>query len=117
MDDQAASRIELEDGRVLTKCDQCITAWKERNERGVIGDPPCDTCRIGLMPENEEAATIYMTVRGQVITRGMDGVVTDINHLAIDAAMERNEVRDRKRVFDQVVRAFHHFLRESRNAG
>ena len=111
-DDQAASRVEYEDGFVLTKCDQCRQAWRERNARGIAGSPPCETCRVTLLPENEEAAEIFMTVRGQVITRGMDGMIVDINHLAVDAAMERNGVRDRRRVFEKVVRTFHHFLKE-----
>jgi hypothetical protein len=64
--------------------------------------------------ENEDTAMIYMAVRGQVITRGADGAVIDINHLAVDAAIERNGVEDKKRVFEQVVKTFHHFLKERR---
>lgn len=68
------------------------------------------------MPENEEAAMIYSMVRGQVITRGVDGTVIDINHLAIDAAIDRNGIEDRKKTFDKVVRIFHHFLQEGEDA-
>jgi hypothetical protein len=51
-----------------------------------------------------------MSTRGQVIA--VHNVVVDINHMAIEAAMERNNIRDRKKCFDRVCRVFHHFLKE-----
>lgn len=92
--------------------------WRERNERGVPGAPPCDTCRVDLLPENEVAGNIYLETRGQVLTAGM-GQVVDINHLAVEAAVRRRRVplKMRQRVFEQVVRVFHHFLKEGEEAG
>lgn len=95
-------------------CPGCREIYAERDPPG---DPPCETCQVELFEENQNAAAVYMACRGQVITRGMDGVIVDINHLAVDAAIDRNGVKDRRRVFDQVVKTFHHFLKERSEAG
>lgn len=73
-DEQASSRVVLEEGtpneRVLTKCDQCREMWRERNARGVEGEPNCGECWVDLMEENRDAAHIYQLCRRQVITAG-----------------------------------------------
>lgn len=88
--------------------------WRERNEREIEGDPPCESCRVELQEENVEAAFIYQLVRGQVLTQfnGEYDVVTDINHLALWAAIDRypGGVTDRWEVFNKVRRVFFHFL-------
>ena len=76
--------------------------------------PPCDTCRIELAESNEEAAHIYQTVRGQVITR-FDGQVIDINQLAVWAAIDGYGIKDRQDCFEKVLKTFYHFLNEQRN--
>jgi hypothetical protein len=101
-DDEISSRMVLEDGTVFTKCDFCRQSYSERNPPE---EPPCDTCKVDLMEENREAAEIFYTIQNQVIV-AFDKVL-DLNHLAVDAAMERNRIRDRKAVFDKVIRTFH----------
>jgi hypothetical protein len=59
-----------------------------------------------------------MVVRGQVITRGMDGVVTDISIPAIESAMRMYGVPDSGQwsCMNQVRRVFFHFM-ETKNGG
>lgn len=115
-DDQASSRIILDEGteneRVLTKCDQCQQMWKERNERGIEGDPPCISCRVDLLPENHDAAQVYMATRGQVITRGMEGVIVDISIPAVESAMRIFNVKDQADCLQKVRRTFYAMLKE-----
>lgn len=77
-------------------------------------EPPCDTCRVDLMPENQEAAEVYQVVRGQVITAGMDGRVIDLNFPAVKIVMDLNGVKDQKACFDKVRHTFYELLREAR---
>jgi hypothetical protein len=62
------------------------------------------------MPGNSDAVKVYLSVRGQVVSIGER--VIDINHLAIEAALDRYQVKDRKKCFEQVVKIFHYFLDE-----
>jgi hypothetical protein len=89
---------------------------RERRERGVDSWPPCEGCRVDLDPENAEAAFIFQTVQGQVITRhnGLHDDVLDLNHLAIKAVMDLYGVREQRRTFEKVLRAFHYFLEQER---
>lgn len=73
--------------------------------------PPCDTCRTDLLSENEDVAKVYMVTRGQVISVYTE--VIDINHLAIEAALRRHNIQDKK-VFDKVIKLFHYFLKEQK---
>lgn len=109
----AASRIELEDGTVLTKCDQCRGMHSVRNPPT---DPPCETCWVDLKPENEEVARIFQRVRGQVICRfnGETDQVMDINHLAVWAMIDGYGVKDRRDVFERVCKAFYATLKDAK---
>lgn len=91
--------------------------YAERNPPEI---PPCtegiaatnwEPCRIELQKENEDAARIYQIVRGQVLTVG-DQVI-DLNHLAVWAAIDGYGIKNRTRVFEQIIQTFHHFLKES----
>jgi len=87
---QAASRITLDTGRIITKCDSCREMWAERNARGVEGKPPCEECIVELLPENSIAAQIYQKVRGQVRLY-FNGEVTrelDLDHNAVWAMID-----------------------------
>jgi hypothetical protein len=69
------------------------------------------------MKENVEAAEIYMTVRGQVITvgGGMGGaIVMDVSIPAIESAMRLRRIRprDRWQCLVRVQKVFHHFLKK-----
>ena len=77
-------------------------------------EPPCDTCRVELAEANEDAAHIYRIVCGQVITR-FDGQVVDLNHLAVWAAIDGYEVKDRRGCFEKVLKTFYFFLNEQRD--
>lgn len=81
-------------------------------ERTPPGTPPCGTCRVDLLEENEEAAEVYMTARRQYVTRGMEGRVVDIDFNALKVVMDLYGVRDQRRCFEAVRGVFHHFLRE-----
>ncbi len=113
--DQTASKIVLDDGRVLTKCDQCRQMYAERTPPGT---PPCESCRVELREENDDAARIFNTVQGQVLTRfnGKYDVVTDINQLAVWAAIDAYGVKDRTGTFEKVMNLFHHLLKEKRES-
>ena len=64
------------------------------------------------METNTEAAEIYTVSKGQVITRDMDGTVTDIDNRAVIAAMELRGVKDRWGCLLKVRSIFHHMLKE-----
>lgn len=110
MDSQAASRIVLDDGTVLTKCDQCRQMYAERKPPGT---PPCESCRVELKEENREVARIYMETRGQVITAGM-GDVVDINILAVMKLMDLYAVKNPVEVLSRIRKTFYHFLSETK---
>ncbi len=100
-DDQASSRIELDNGTVITKCDNCRAMWRERNERGIEGDPPCDKCQVELLEENSDAIQIFFLIRYQLIM-GPESPI-DINHLAIHAAINLYGIRNRRECFEKVL--------------
>lgn len=53
-----------------------------------------------------------MAARGQVITRGMEGVIVDISLSAIESAMRIFNVKDQVDCLQKVRRTFYHFLKE-----
>jgi len=65
--------------------------------------------------ENEDAARVYFKVRGQVLRAGMDGVVTDINHLAVWSMIDAYEIKDRIGTFEKVVCVFYDVLERRRD--
>jgi hypothetical protein len=112
VDIEASSRIELEGGGVLTRCDQCKSMHAERNPPTV---PPCEGCTVDLMPENRDAAEVYLMCRRQYVTRsrGMEGdMVIDISIPAIKATMDALGVEDQGACLVKVQKVFHFFLAE-----
>lgn len=107
-DDQAASRTVSSDGTVITKCDKCRAIYAERTPPGI---PPCETCWVEPMEENKDALRIFLLVRYQLIM-GLNGP-TDINHLAIDSAMEREGIEDRE-CFNKVLFLGHWWIEQIR---
>ena len=75
--------------------------WRERNERGIEGDPPCDICRVDLLPENEEAQRVFYTVRYQLITG--PGSALDIRHDAIWRLIDELKIKKRLECFKKVT--------------
>lgn len=100
-EDQASSRIELENGTIITKCDQCRQMWKERNERGIEGEPPCKECWTEPFEENEDAFKIFFLTRSQLI---MGQSPIDVNHLAIYSAMDLYDIKNRRECFEKVMK-------------
>lgn len=100
-EDWNRSAITLDDGRVLTKCDQCREMWAERNQRGIEGDPPCADCIVEQNSENSEAHMIFSVCRYQLIM-GMSGPV-DMDHGAIYEAMRLYGVRDQRKCFGKMM--------------
>jgi hypothetical protein len=80
-------------------------------ERKPPGTPPCDSCRVELREENEDAARIYQIVRGQTIEGGRD-----LNHLAVWAAIDAYGVKDRTVVFEKVMQLYYQILKERRES-
>jgi hypothetical protein len=80
-------------------------------------EPPCESCRVELVSENEDAGRIFMMVRGQCLSRfnGKYDVAADLNHLAVWAAIDAYGVRDRTGCFERVCRAWHKIQAERRD--
>jgi len=91
----------LDDGTIITKCDECRTMWRERNERGVEGEPLCSECWIDLLPENLDAQRIFYLIRYQLIM-GSAGVV-DIIHSAVRDAIKDYGIGNPIDCFEKVI--------------
>jgi len=65
-------------------------------------DPPCERCKVDLLPENNEAFRIYMLTKSQYIM-GFNGPI-DINHMAVWEAIDRYKVDKPTEVFERVTR-------------
>lgn len=113
-DSFASSRITLDDGRELTKCDQCRQMHAERNPPTV---PPCGECWVDLAAENQEAAAIYQLCRGQIRTRhnGQHDEVIDLDYVAVKMVMELYQIKNQRECFDKVRSTFYHFLNKQRD--
>jgi len=70
-------------------------------ERTPPAEPPCGDCRVDPFPENRDALKIFFITRYQFIM-GMNGPI-DMNHLAIDSAIEREGIRDRRGCFGKLL--------------
>ena len=77
-------------------------------------DPPCQTCRVVLMDENEEVGNVYMITRGQIITMGEHGAIVDISIPAIKTVMDLHGVKRQKECLNTVRKLFFELLKESR---
>jgi hypothetical protein len=73
-------------------------------------NPPCETCRVDLREENEDAMFVYRLVNRQVVTRGMDGDIIDLNFQAVKTVMDLYEIKNQRTCFEKVRRIFFHFL-------
>lgn len=76
-----------------------ITLFREKGE----SDPTIVTLRR----DNEDAATVYMMARGQVVTAGM-GKVVDLNIPAVKIIMDLYGVSNQRDCLGRVLRAFYH---------
>lgn len=108
-DYMASHGLTLDDGTVLTACERCRMDLEGKQ-------PPCDTCRVDLMPENQEAATVFMDCRNQKIfeirltDNGMPySQLIDINIQAVESSMRIHRVKDREDCLSKVRHCFYHF--------
>jgi len=87
-------------------------------ERKPPGTPPCESCRVELKVENEDAAEVYMMTRRQYVTRhnGRYDHVVDIDIPAVKTVMDLYGVGDQKTCLLKVRSIFHHFLKEIEDA-
>lgn len=110
---QSSSSLTLEDGTIVTTCDRCKERYAERKPPGT---PPCESCRVELRAENEEAGTIYMMTRRQIVTfhNGEHDTEIDINHAAVWAMIDHwpGGIRDPFGVFRKVIKTYHSILKE-----
>ena len=75
--------------------------WRERNERGVDGEPPCDDCRADLLPENKDAQQVFYVVRYQLIMGPASAL--DIRHDAIWRMIDELKIKRRLDCFEKVI--------------
>lgn len=59
------------------------------------------------MEANRDAAEIFLVSRGQVITRGMDGMIVDIDNKAVESAMRVRGAKDPWDCLIKVRQVFH----------
>ena len=73
-----------------------------RNNKGEL----CESCRVELREENEDAAQVYMLTRRQYVTAER-GRVVDINIQAVKAVMDMIGVDDQLDCLNRVRKLFH----------
>lgn len=71
---------------------------------------PCSTCKVELFDGNQDAAKIYLKVRGQLIV-GISGVV-DLNQSTLISVMELYRVENKVKCFEKVMSVFREFQKE-----
>jgi len=94
----------------LPTCPECKELFAERKPPEA---PPCESCRVELQVENEDAAHIYMLTRRQYIT-AEQGRVVDISIPAVKIAMDLYQVRNQRDCLMKVRNAFHYFMNAQR---
>ena len=77
--------------------------WRERNERGIEGSPPCYQCWVDPDPVNNDAWKIFNINRYQLITVGMEGHILDMNHMPIHDSMRMCKIKDREKCFGKIL--------------
>lgn len=71
--------------------------------------PPCKTCKIDTLPENEEAIQVFMECRYQFAAY-IPKQPLDISLSAVEASMRIHNVKDMEGCLSKVRRLFYHFL-------
>jgi hypothetical protein len=67
------------------------------------------------MEENQDAGTVYIMCRNQVITAGM-GEIVDINLQTVKTVMDLYGVKNQRECMEKVSKTFRHFLNKEREA-
>jgi len=93
------------------------------SERTPPTTPICElgeSCRVELVRENEDAARIFMLVRGQTLRlwNGEQDIEIDLNHLALWKAIEKfpGGIKDEWGTFQKICRAWHESQKRKRDS-
>lgn len=76
--------------------------------------PPCETCRVDPVKENEDALNCFFMVQDQYIMA--EGGPVALNHLAIHEAMRLLKIKDRLKCFRKVCKLGHWWIEQTREA-
>jgi len=79
-------------------CGKCRKQYQRRNPPE---DPPCKTCYIEPLPENEEAIRIFPIVKNQFIM-GMNGPISFLQP-AIHSAMDIYDIKNKQQCFEKLL--------------
>jgi len=71
----------------------------------------CENCRVDLLEENQDAGTVYIMCRNQVITAGM-GEIIDINIQTVKTVMDLYTVKNQRECMEKVTKTFRYFLNQ-----
>lgn len=83
----------------LPTCAACTNMYEGRVPPET---PPCSDCMPQICEENREALMIFGLVRNQLIM-GF-GAAVDINHLAVWKAIEEYGIKEKRKVFERILR-------------
>ena len=67
--------------------------------------PPCEDCYVVLLSVNEYVIYLYGKLRKQIILSGM-GDIININQNAIRNLLELYEVKNKRKMFDDIIECF-----------
>jgi hypothetical protein len=68
----------------------------------------CENCLPKILPENEDAVTVYSQVRNQAIYVGMDGIPVDLDYKAVKIVMDLEDIENQADCFQRVLKMWHH---------
>lgn len=66
------------------------------------------------MEENQDAGTVYIMCRNQVITAGK-GEIIDINIQTVKTVMDLYGITNQRECMEKVTKTFRHFVSQRRN--
>ena len=78
-------------------------------------EPPCETCRVELLPVNIESFKVYHAVQNQIVILEYSGKILDLKIDAVESAMNIYEVKgNRGLIYDKVREVFFALLNEDK---
>ena len=82
----------------------CELCREKHDNRGEM--TPCSDCINLLLPENEEAYSVYAICASQVMRAGMDGTIVGLRLEAVESAMRIYGVNDKVKCALKVMKIF-----------
>ena len=96
-------------------CEVCKEFFKKKEVKPICGGFKCGKGMVDpLLEENEDAIFILEKVLNQAIFIGMEGVPVDLNHIAVERAIERYGIENQEDCFEKVLLAWHHIAKINR---